>query len=188
MSEHQLDLLYQFARARRLPELHCLDKGRFERVAEDVRSLNLEDIVSEGNQVSDSVTFHVCLRLQEGLHLPLLVVTRVHLLVLRPRGNNRHVSLQSLEHFRQEPMGGKFDPALGRIGHYVHFSKCLGLIQEIVCDVIELSKPLLEGRRELEVWLVDEVLMRRKERRAQDSVIPVKDNASLANLRFVLLP
>ena len=41
--------------------------------------------------------------------------------------------------------------------------------------------------RELQVGLVDEMLVRREEGRAQDSVVPVENDARLANLGFVLL-
>ena len=44
----------------------------------------------------------------------------------------------------------------------------------------------MERGREFEVRLVDEMLMRSEECRAQDGVIPVKNDASLTDLRFVL--
>lgn len=84
-------------------------------------------------------------------------------------------------------MGRKFDPALCRIGHYVHFPECLGLRQEIVSHVVKLGESFLQSRRELKVWLVDEVLVGREERRAQDGVVPVKNDTRLTGLGFILL-
>ena len=66
--------------------------------------------------------------------------------------------------------------------------ECLCLHQQIVGHVVQLRQALLECGRELEIRLVDEVLMGRKEGCAQDCVIPVEDYASLANLGFILRP
>lgn len=104
LGEHQLDLLDEFTGARRLPELHSLDESRFKLVAEDVRGLNLEDVVTKGDQVRDSLRLHVSARLQKSLHLPLLVVTRVQFLVFSACRDDCHVALQCFVHFRQEPV------------------------------------------------------------------------------------
>ena len=85
LGQHKLDLLDQFARAWRLSELHSLDEGRFELVAQDVGGLDLENVISERNQVGDCIVLHVSSGLQEGVNLPLLVVARIQLLVLGAR-------------------------------------------------------------------------------------------------------
>ena len=77
MSQDELDLLNQFTGARRLSELDRLDERIIILISEDIGGFDLENVIAECDQVSYSVVFHVCSSLQERLHFPLLVVTRV---------------------------------------------------------------------------------------------------------------
>jgi len=70
-------LLDKFVRAGRLAELYSLDKCGLKLSTEDVGSFDFEVVIAERNQISDRFTVHICPRLQERLHLPLLVIPRI---------------------------------------------------------------------------------------------------------------
>ena len=122
------------------------------------------------------------------MDFPLLVVAWVQLFILSSRRDDRDITLQSLKHFREKSVGGKLNPALCSIRDDVHAAESLRFDQKIVGYIIQLGKSLLESGRELEIRLVDQMLVRCKEGRTEDSVVPVKNDASLANLRLVLRP
>ena len=138
LSQHKFDLLNELARARRLPKLDSFDEGRLELVAQDVCRLDLEDVITERDQVRDCVIFHICARFQECLHLPLLVVLWIQLLVAGARGDDCDIFLQSLENLGQEAISRKFNPALGGVGYDIDTPELLRLYHEVVCHVIQL--------------------------------------------------
>jgi hypothetical protein len=125
------NLLNQFLGRRRLSELHSLDKGILEGCAEDVRRLDLEYIITQSDQISYRVLVHFFARFHEGLHLPLLVVARIKLLVLRARRNDLDAAELCIN-AGQETLGGKLDPALGCIRHYYNTTQAFRFYDELV--------------------------------------------------------
>ena len=143
LSQHQLYLFDQFTGTWRWSKLDCLDEGALECISQNVGSLNLKDVVTECNQISDGIVLHLLSSLQESLHLPLGDILGVEFLIASPCRDDTDILLELLPHLGKESICREFDPTLLSIGDNIDFAKLLGLVHQVVCHIVELSQSLL---------------------------------------------
>ena len=85
-------------------------------------------------------------------------------------------------------MSRKLHPSFFSICYDVYLPVLFRFINQVLSYVIKYIKSFLKGWWQLEIWFIDQILMRLKECCTQDGVIPFKNNASLMDkLRHQLI-
>ena len=183
---HQLDLIIQFGEVGHLSKLHGLNESLLELFAENMSSFNLKIAVTQSDHICNCIILHIGLCLKESLDLPLLVIARVELFVSCARGDYRYLALKNLVDLGKETLGRKFNPALLSVGDDVDTTEVLSLDEQLFSRLVQLLDLLLDNWRDRNERVLLQILVGSEDTGAEDGVVPIKDDACLAQLGLVL--
>ena len=178
---HEIQLLHQLIRPRKLPEFHCFYQGLVKFLGQVVRGVDFQLVVAQGYYVFNIGIPQVLLSFEKSIDFPLGVILR-QVTVAGPRRYYLYF-LEYGDARRHEFLRTKLHPAISSISNNIRLAVLHAQLKHLLSGDLQHRQLAVDGFADASVRV--EHTGRIDEACAQDGVVPVEYYHCLVHFRFL---